>query len=238
MSDEDEEDLVLLDRWCAGDKEAGTRLFRRHLHAVYRFFMTKVDKEDIDEPVQETFLVCVNKRDQFRRQSSFRTFLFAIARLVLLEHWRRRRSRETPVDFDEISVASLSSSAGTRIARREDRSRLLEAMRELPLDQQALLELHYWEGLDGSELAAVFEVKPATIRGRLFQARAALRTRIQLTERRGERVADDDNFDAWARARPPLAEQDDEGRTGDDLESAERDQKVRNIIRGGGANKS
>jgi RNA polymerase sigma factor (sigma-70 family) len=211
MSNEDPGDLVLLDRWCAGDNDAGTRLFRRHLPAVYRFFATKVEREDVDEPVQETFLVCVRKRDQFRRESSFRTFLFAIARLVLHEHWRRHRGQAIPVDFDEISVASLSTSVGTRIARREEQSRLLEAMRELPLDQQLLLELYYWEKLEGDELAPVFNVEPATIRGRLFRAREALRARIQLSERRGEHVTEDADFDAWARALRPLVDEDAEG---------------------------
>jgi len=198
MTDDTAEDLELLDRWCAGDKEAGGRLFRRHYRAIYRFFETKVEK-DIDEPVQETFLACVRKRDQFRRESSFRTFLFAIARLVLHEHWRRKRSRETAIDFDEISVASLSTSIGTRLAQRQDRERLLAALRELPVDQQLLLELHYWEQLEGTELATIFNVEPATIRSRLFRAREALRGRVQFNEQRAGKAVTDADFDRWAR---------------------------------------
>lgn len=202
MADEDAEDLVLLDRWCAGDTQAGNRLFHRHYRAVYRFFESKVAR-DVDEPVQETFLVCVRKRDQFRRQSSFRTFLFAVARLVLHEHWRRRRSRETPVDFDEISIASLTNSIRSKLAHREDHGRLLEALRELPLDQQLLLELYYWEKLEGGELAAVFDVEPATIRSRLFRAREALREQLQRTAPRGSSTVAPADFDAWARALRP-----------------------------------
>jgi RNA polymerase sigma factor (sigma-70 family) len=193
------EDGVLFDLWCAGDNDAGTQLFRRHLRTIYGFFASKVAPSDVDEPVQETFLACVRKRDQFRRESSFRTFLFAIARLVLYEHWRRRRPREMPTDFDEISVASLSTSVGTRLARREDRSLMLDALRSLPLEQQVLLELHYWERLEGSELAAVFEVEPATIRSRLFRAREALRAQVKQMERDGTQIPDDDDFDAWVR---------------------------------------
>jgi RNA polymerase sigma-70 factor (ECF subfamily) len=203
MTDQDIEDLSLLDRWCAGDKQAGTQLFRRHYRAIYRFFERKVDR-DVEEAVQETFLVCVRKRDQFRRESSFATFLFAIARLVLHEHWRRLRRRDTPIDFDEISIASLSTSAGTRLARREDRGRMYDALRELALDQQLLLELHYWENLDGAALAAVFEVAPATIRSRLFRAREALRARLQGSEDRdGGGAGTIADFDAWARALHP-----------------------------------
>ncbi|MCI0355339.1 MAG: 2-amino-4-hydroxy-6-hydroxymethyldihydropteridine diphosphokinase, partial [Acidobacteria bacterium] len=48
-------------------------LFGRHFADIYRFFERKVAGEP-DELVQETFLACVRRRDQFRRQSSFRTF--------------------------------------------------------------------------------------------------------------------------------------------------------------------
>jgi RNA polymerase sigma-70 factor (ECF subfamily) len=215
--DEELDDLVLLDRWCGGDRDAGTRLFRRHYGAIYRFLSRKVDS-DLDELVQETFLALVRKRDQFRRDSSFRTFLFAIARLSLHEHWRRMRRRDATIDFDEISLASLSTSMASRLAHREDRTRLLDALRELPLDQQLLLELHYWEKLEGADLAAVFHVEPATIRSRMFRAREALRDRIRQSE--NERSARDEqdardqrdqapgdaDFDAWARGLRPVAE--------------------------------
>jgi RNA polymerase sigma-70 factor (ECF subfamily) len=194
----DEDDVTLLDAWKAGDKAAGSRLFRRHLPAMHRFFSTKVEPDAIEELVQDTFLACLRSRDRFRGDSSFRTFLFGIARLELLAHWRNRRHREIPTDFDEISVAALSTSVGTRLVRREGRLRMLDALRELPLEQQVLLELTYWEQLDGAALAAIFDVEPATIRSRLFRAREALRARLEQLDAIGGRAADD--VDGWARA--------------------------------------
>ena len=105
-----DDDLALLDQWCAGDGAAGNLLFKRHFEAVYRFFEHKTGG-DIDDLVQETFLACMKSRDSFRRQSSFRTYLFAIARHVLFGYWRKRRTAGPTLDFDEISVASLSTSA-------------------------------------------------------------------------------------------------------------------------------
>src|SRR5262245_34346320 len=105
MKDQESSDLELFDRWCAGDNEAGALLFGRHYAAVYRFFQTKVTC-DIEEPVQETFLACLRRRDHFRRESGFRAFLFGIARHALLEHWRRLDRRRNQIDFDETSIAS------------------------------------------------------------------------------------------------------------------------------------
>lgn len=196
-----EDELALLDRWCAGDAEAGNLLFRRYIETVYRFFERKVDGE-LDELVQETFLSCLRSRDTFRRQSSFKTYLLAIARYTLFGYWRKRARRPPGVDVDELSVASLSTSAGSRIARREDQARLLRALRTLPLDQQLLLELHYWEGLDAEPLSEVFDVEPVTIRSRLFRARQELRD--QLAEDQSPIDHRDSDLDRWAKSlRPP-----------------------------------
>lgn len=201
-----DDDLALLEGWCAGDASAGNSLFKRHFETVYRFFDRKTDG-DIDELVQETFLACVRSRDTFRRQSSFRTYLLAIARHTLFGYWRRRSREVATLDFEEISVASLSTSAGGRIARREERARLLKALRALPLDQQLLLELHYWEELEREDLAEVFDIELATTRSRLFRARQALRE--LLADAAGGGDLSDADLDAWARKLRPPGEHDD-----------------------------
>lgn len=190
MADADP-DLALLDRWRAGDTDAGNQLFKRHFPSVYKFFEHKTDGE-IDDLVQETFLACVNNRETFRRQSSFRTYLFAIARNVLLGHWRRAAGARPTLDFEEISIASLSTSVGSRFIQREDRGRLLAALRALPVEQQILLEMFYWEDLDRDQLAEVFEVETATIGSRLYRARQALQTGLGSDDEAG--------LDGWARS--------------------------------------
>lgn len=190
-----DEDLGLLDQWCAGDRSAGNMLFKRHFEAVYRFFEHKTDG-DIDDLVQETFLGCLRGRDRFRRQSSFRTYLLGIARHTLFGYWRRRVAHRAALDFDEVSVASLSTTAGTRLAKRQDRAALLAALRSLPLDQQLLLEMFYWEDLDRDQLAEVFEVAGPTIGSRLFRARKALQDGLGGNE---AATAAEGDFDDWAK---------------------------------------
>ncbi len=49
------------------------------------------------------------------------------------------------------------------------------ALRELPVEQQTLLELYYWEDQDTAALAQIFEVRVGTIQTWLFRARGKLR---------------------------------------------------------------
>lgn len=189
-----DDDLLVLDQWCAGDSTAGNTLFRRHFPALYRFFEHKTDG-DIDDLVQETFLQCLKSRDTFKRQSTFRTYLFAIARHVLFYHWRKRAPSSKTIDFDDVSIASLSTSMATRLARNEDRARLLAALRSLPFEQQLLLEMFYWEGFDRDQLAEVFGVETATIGSRLTRARQALHRGLDAVTT----LSIDGGFDTWAR---------------------------------------
>jgi RNA polymerase sigma-70 factor (ECF subfamily) len=168
----DDEDVDLLTRWRAGDRVAGQALFERHFASLYRFFQNKCD--DTDELVQSTLLACLNAKHQFRGDASFRTYLFSIARNKLYRYLRDRR-RSRILDVTTTSVAEVVTTLRTAIARDQAHRALLDALRALPIEQQTLLELYYWEELDTHELAAVFEVRVGTIQTWLFRARGKLR---------------------------------------------------------------
>ena len=133
-------DLDLLAQWRAGDAEAGQALFERHFDRIYGFFETKCPA-DADELVQATFLACLRAKDQFRGDSSFRTYLFTIARNELYRVLRTRLRQGTQVDFALSSIAELVSTPGTRMARNQEHRHLLEALRRLPVDRDAPIEL-------------------------------------------------------------------------------------------------
>jgi RNA polymerase sigma factor (sigma-70 family) len=173
--EKDVDDLVLLERWRRGERQAGQELFSRHFDEIYRFFEHKSGSE-VDELVQRTFLACVAARDDFRSQSTFRTYLFTIARHELYAHYGRK-ARE-PVDVEVTSIAQIVTSPSGRLGRAQEADALRAALAALPADQQLLLELHYWHDLDAAAVGEVFEVSPGTIRVRLLRARRALRGQL------------------------------------------------------------
>lgn len=170
------DDGALLTAWRAGDAEAGKRLFATYFPQLYRFFASKC--ADPDDLVQQTFFAIVRARDQFGGRSSFRTYLFTVARHELYRHLRGlQRTRQ--FDPELSSIADLVSSAGTKLARNQRHEHLRAALRTLPVEQQTILELHYWDGLDAAALAEVFESNAAAIRNRLHRARASLRAAVE-----------------------------------------------------------
>jgi len=173
--DETRSDAELLQRWGEGSTRAGNELVERYFAAVHRFFRNKVGTE-LEDLVQQTFLACVEARERFRGEASFKTFLLAIARNQLLKHYSQGH-RKT-VDAELSSVRDLRTSPTGAIARREDQQLLLQALQQIPLDAQVILELVFWDGLDTVEIAAVLNLPLNTAYSRLRRAKLTLREKL------------------------------------------------------------
>lgn len=165
-------DFELLDAWRAGDRDAGNQLFERYFDAICRFFANKVHHQ-IDDLIQKTFLGCVEGRDRFQKQASFRTYLFAVANNVLRAHFRQRKP-DSDFDPSETSADDFTPSPSTIFALQQEQRLLLEALRRIPLDHQLVLELYYWEDMAAPELAQVLNIPEGTVRSRLRRAKEAL----------------------------------------------------------------
>jgi RNA polymerase sigma-70 factor (ECF subfamily) len=171
-----EDDLTMLRRWRDGDRRAGELLCARHFEEIYRFFEHKIPGE-ADDLTQQTFLACVKARDQFRGQSTFRTYLYSIARNELYMRLRQIPKYEH-VDLEVSSLDELVTSPSKQLHEQQELAQIRAALRRLPVEQQLLLEFHYWHDLDAAELAELFETSPGTIRVRLLRARRALRAQL------------------------------------------------------------
>lgn len=169
-------DAELFDRWCGGDARSGAELFDRHFAAMSRFFRNKVTDE-FEDLVQQTFTACLESRDRFRQDSSFRTYLFAIANNVLRNHYRsRRRDR---IDLTEVSAHDLAPGPSTMIAKVREQQLLLESLRRIPIELQVILELFYWEGMTAKSIGEVVGDSEYTVRNRLRRGKELLRRHME-----------------------------------------------------------
>jgi RNA polymerase sigma factor (sigma-70 family) len=165
-------DAALLARWRAGCRESGSVLIDRYFGVVHRFFENKVNGE-LRDLVQQTFLACMEARNPYDGRASFKGYLLAIARNQLFMHYGRQRRH--PLAGADASVRDGATSPSGVLARREDEQLLGDALRRVPLEAQMVLELAFWEGLDGAEIARVLEVPLNTAYSRLRRAKGALR---------------------------------------------------------------
>jgi len=192
------DDLALLEAWRAGDRDAGEVLFDRHFLTVACFFRNKVSNE-LEDLVQRTFLQCVESKDRFRAESSFRTYLLSIANNVLRNHFRRRSRKEGRLDFGSVSIHELAPQPSSVLASRREHQLLIEGLRQLPLQSQVILELYYWEELTAPQIADVVDAPVGTVRTRLRLAKEKLRRIIEELAREANLVSSNEqDLERWA----------------------------------------
>jgi RNA polymerase sigma factor (sigma-70 family) len=194
-------DLELFDEWTRGMHSAAGELFERHFEAVERFFRNKVT-EGHDDLVQQTFQACIESHQRFRRDSSFRTYLFAIAHNVLRSHFRTRKrlSHLQVMEFTEISACDLAPGPSTMFRAQREQQLLLEALRKIPLDYQVVLELYYWEALPGSAIAEITELPENTVRSRIRKGKQLLHKKLKAIANNGDELRSTlGDLEQWAR---------------------------------------
>lgn len=179
-------DFELLSQWRAGDNTAGSNLVKRHYAALHRFFSGKAHGQD-EDLIQQTFVACVEGRHAIRGDSTFRAYLFGLARFQLFGHYRKVY-RRPDLDFTVSSLRDLGTSPTGALQRRETAQLLSLALQQIPVDQQIALELTFWEGLSAPEVARALDIPENTVYSRLRRAKAHLREALeQLSEFEAER---------------------------------------------------
>jgi RNA polymerase sigma-70 factor (ECF subfamily) len=167
------DDWERLASWRAGDTAAGNELVAAHFAAVSRFFRGKLG-DDVEDVIQETFLACVEGRDRIDG-ASFRSYLFGVATRRLFAHLRSKYKAGRELAFSEVSLVDLGTTPSEGAARNERAQLLQAALRQIPVESQIALELAYWEGLSGAEIAVALDIELGTVRSRLTRARDRLR---------------------------------------------------------------
>ena len=193
-------DEALLVRWQQGDQSAGKALVERYYDAVARFFRNKING-DVADLIQDTFAKLVGGHHRVRDRSRFRAFLFSIAYHVLNDHLRGQYRDRPNLDFQELSVADLAPGPGTVAWRNQEERLLLEALRNVPIDYQVLLELRYWEELKTADIGVVLDIPHGTVRSRLHRAHDLLRQAMERLAQSAEQLESTmARLSDWARA--------------------------------------
>jgi RNA polymerase sigma-70 factor, ECF subfamily len=167
-------DLDLVARWKAGEQRAATLLVERHASALARFVASIGARTDVDEVVQDTFVRAFASIDGFRGESSLRTWLFTIARRLVLDRRRAARRRGDHVEVQEGDVATEYDALDGVVAD-ETQARLQRAMAALTPTQREVFVLRVSEGMSYREIAEAVDTTEGAARVHYHNAMRAIK---------------------------------------------------------------
>lgn len=168
------DEAAMIER-AKADPRAFGPLYRAHYRAVAGAIYRRVGDGHVAEDLAaEVFLTAMRKLHRFEQRGvPLRCWLLRIAmRQAAL--WARRNKRRTPT-----ARLGAERAAGAPPGDREAAARARAALLTLPERHQAVLALHYLEGLDLRQVGATLGCGEKAVKSRLFRAREALRRRLE-----------------------------------------------------------
>ena len=178
VSDDSQVEVALVRRLAAGDRDALAALYDRYavlLHAVGRRMLG--DGREVEDVVHDVFLEAWHKAAHYDvARGSVRAWMLLRMRSRCLDRMKsahERRSRP----FGELTIEELGAGPDAPAAFfGRDAERLRRVLGELPLDQRTVLELSYFDGLSGAEIAERLSVPLGTVKSRAAAALGKLRS--------------------------------------------------------------
>lgn len=170
-------DAELMQALKAGRAAAFETLYARHHRAVFHFLLRALgDRPAAEDLLQEAFLRVYIHRTDYRPTAAFRTWLFTIARNLLIDHVRQRHARPALAREDPPATVPDPGASPLQHAQAQDlAARLQAAILRLPPAQREVLLLSRFAGLAHTDVAQVTGASPGAVRVTLHRALRALR---------------------------------------------------------------
>jgi RNA polymerase sigma-70 factor (ECF subfamily) len=172
-------------------QEAGLidELIVRYQHRLLRYLLYLTSNREMAEDLfQEVWMRVLVRGAQFNGQSRFDTWLFTIARNLVIDQRRKR----TMASLDELfevggdddrpmsfEVADGEPTPFDHYSNFEDRERIAAALLELDTLHREVLVLRFHEELSLEEIAKVTRAPLSTVKSRLYRGMAMIKPKLE-----------------------------------------------------------
>jgi RNA polymerase sigma-70 factor (ECF subfamily) len=163
------------------------QLIVRHQHRLMRYLLYLCGNREVAEDLfQEVWMRVLVRGGQFNGKARFDTWLFTIARNLLIDLRRKKtmssldelfegNDDDRPMSFE---VAGDEPTPFDRFSNLEDRERIAGALMQLDTLYREVLVLRFHEDLSLEEISKVTRAPLSTVKSRLYRGLAAIKPKL------------------------------------------------------------
>jgi RNA polymerase sigma-70 factor (ECF subfamily) len=166
-----ERDSALLAAIAQGDRGALEELYLSYHRRLARFLSRLTPRyENIEEIINDTFMVVWQSAKDFRSASQVSTWIIGIAYRTALKSFRSQKNHNAALSIEDYPEQTVDPSFDAEV-----NDWLNQGLNCLPVEQRLALELAYGMGHSLEEIALITQCPVGTVKARMFHAREKLR---------------------------------------------------------------
>jgi RNA polymerase sigma-70 factor (ECF subfamily) len=164
-------------------------LIVRYQHRLMRYLLYLTSNREMAEDLfQEVWMRVLVRGAQFNGQARFDTWLFTIARNLVIDMRRKRTMASLDELFDggseddrpmSFEVAADEPTPFDRFSNLEDRERIAAALLQVDALHREVLVLRFHEEMSLEEIAKVTRAPLSTVKSRLYRGMAAIKPKLE-----------------------------------------------------------
>jgi len=144
---------TLIQAALEGEEEAFIRLYHENVSGLYRFVFSKVNnQQDTEDLTSETFYQALKNLKSFSGKSSFKNWLYGIAKHLILAKYRERYNEST-IELDENTAFEQNQAVNDSPEHEQKIQFLDKILARLPQNYRKILELRFLKGYTVAETA-------------------------------------------------------------------------------------
>ncbi|AZQ58398.1 sigma-70 family RNA polymerase sigma factor [Maribacter sp. MJ134] len=180
------EDSQLVKEYINGNERAIGVLIKRHNARLTGFIYSKVGDRELTEDIfQDTFMKVIRtlKRGAYSEEGKFLPWVMRIAHNLIIDHFRKNNRMPMFEGADSFNIFSLMGderlNAEKQLIKDQIDSDLTRMIKELPQDQQEVLQMRIYKDMSFKEISDNTGVSINTALGRMRYALINLRKLVE-----------------------------------------------------------
>ncbi|AST94247.1 hypothetical protein BC6307_06385 [Sutcliffiella cohnii] len=138
------------------------------LKLTYSYVKNWSTAEDI---VQETFINFSQKYNQYRGESSLKTWLFQIAVNKSKDFLKSPKNKLSHLGISMVNLYSKEKNADEKLIEMDEYQIIAKCLFKLPIKYREVLTLFYYEDLTIAEISRILSINESNVRTRLSRGR-------------------------------------------------------------------
>ena len=167
-------------RFLEGDDDGIVQIIKDHKDGLMLYLNSFVQNIHMAEDLTEdTFVKLIARRPRFYGKSTFKTWLYAIARNVALDFQRKSAKLPTVSTEEALTLIADEADVARQYLQTERKLQVHKALKQLNREYRQVLVLIFFEDFQNNQVASIMGKNKKQVENLVYRAKLSLKSELE-----------------------------------------------------------